>query len=61
MYVDRTYEKKMMRYLFWIIWYPFMYWMISSLTVVFAAPRALFKKKGTRAIWISPDRGLEKR
>lgn len=61
MYVDRTYEKKMMRYLFWVIWYPFMYWMISSLTVIFATPRALFKKKGTRAVWVSPDRGLDKR
>lgn len=59
MYVDRTYEKKMMRYLFWVIWYPFMYWMISSLTVIFATPRALFKKKGTRAVWVSPDRGLD--
>lgn len=58
MMVDRTYEKKMLRYLFWIIWYPFMYWMISSLTVVFATPRALLKKKGVRAVWVSPDRGL---
>jgi poly-beta-1,6-N-acetyl-D-glucosamine synthase len=61
MYVDGRYEKKMMRYLFWVIWYPFMYWMISSLTVIVATPRALFKKKGTRAVWVSPDRGLEKR
>jgi biofilm PGA synthesis N-glycosyltransferase PgaC len=56
--VDRHYEKKMLRYLFWVVWYPFAYWMISSLTVIGAAPRALFKKKGTRAVWVSPDRGL---
>ncbi|MFH2067537.1 MAG: poly-beta-1,6-N-acetyl-D-glucosamine synthase [Pseudomonadota bacterium] len=59
--VDRHYEKKMLRYLFWVVWYPFAYWMISSLTVIWAAPRALFKKKGVRAVWISPDRGLEDR
>jgi biofilm PGA synthesis N-glycosyltransferase PgaC len=59
LYLDRTYEQKMFKYLFWVIWYPFMYWMISSLTLLFAAPKALLKKKGTRAIWKSPDRGLK--
>lgn len=58
LYVDRSYERKIFRYLFWVIWYPFIYWMISSLTVVFATPRALTKKKGVRAVWKSPDRGL---
>jgi biofilm PGA synthesis N-glycosyltransferase PgaC len=60
LFVDRRYEQNMFRYLFWVIWYPFMYWMISSLTVVFATPKALFKKKGERAVWKSPDRGLAK-
>lgn len=60
LFVDRSYEKKIFRYLFWIIWYPFMYWMISSFTVIFATPKALFKKKGVRATWKSPDRGLQK-
>ena len=58
--VDRRYEKNMLRYLFWVIWYPFIYWMISSFTVIFATPRALLKKKGARAVWKSPDRGLAK-
>ena len=60
LYVDRAYEKKMFRYLFWVIWYPFAYWMISSLTVVAAAPKALLKKKGTPAVWSSPDRGVDR-
>jgi biofilm PGA synthesis N-glycosyltransferase PgaC len=60
LYLDRIYEKKMLKYLFWVIWYPFMYWMISSFTLLFATPKALFKKKGTRAVWKSPDRGLKK-
>ena len=58
LYVDRHYEKKMLRYLFWVVWYPFAFWMISSFTIVWAAPRAVFKRKGTRAVWDSPDRGL---
>jgi poly-beta-1,6-N-acetyl-D-glucosamine synthase len=60
LFVDRHYEKKVGRYLFWVIWYPFMYWMISSITVIFATPKALFKKLGQRAVWKSPDRGLDK-
>jgi biofilm PGA synthesis N-glycosyltransferase PgaC len=60
LYVDQRYEKKIFRYLFWVIWYPFMFWMISSLTVIFATPKALLKKKGVRATWKSPDRGLQK-
>jgi biofilm PGA synthesis N-glycosyltransferase PgaC len=59
LYMDHRYEKGMLRYLFWVIWYPFMYWMISSITVLVATPRALLKKSGTRAVWRSPDRGLE--
>lgn len=60
LYLDHAYEKDLCKYLFWVIWYPFMYWMISSFTLIFAAPKALFKKKGTRAVWRSPDRGLDR-
>jgi len=57
-YVDRRYDQKMFKYLFWVIWYPFAYWAISSLTAVAATPKGLMKKKGVKAIWKSPDRGL---
>jgi biofilm PGA synthesis N-glycosyltransferase PgaC len=60
LYVDRAYEKKMFRYLYWVIWYPFAYWMVSSLAVIVAVPKALLKKKGTPAIWSSPDRGIDR-
>jgi biofilm PGA synthesis N-glycosyltransferase PgaC len=59
--IDSHYDKKIFRYLFWIIWYPFVYWMINALAVVIAVPKALFKKKGTKAVWVSPDRGIEKK
>jgi biofilm PGA synthesis N-glycosyltransferase PgaC len=32
--------------------------MINTLTTVVAFPKALLKRRGVRAIWISPDRGL---
>jgi biofilm PGA synthesis N-glycosyltransferase PgaC len=59
-YVDKFYDKKIFKYLFWVIWYPFIYWMINALTVVVAVPKALFKKKGVKAVWKSPDRGFDK-
>jgi biofilm PGA synthesis N-glycosyltransferase PgaC len=60
LFIDSHYDKKIFRYLFWVIWYPFVYWMINAFAVVMAVPKALFKKKGTRAVWKSPDRGIEK-
>jgi biofilm PGA synthesis N-glycosyltransferase PgaC len=35
------------------------YWCISALTTVVAVPRILWRKRSTRAIWVSPDRGLK--
>jgi len=59
-YMDRKYDKKMLRYLFWVIWYPFAYWAINSVVLIFAVPKALLKPEGTRAVWLSPDRGIDR-
>ncbi len=58
MFIDRRYEKTILWYHFWVIWYPFIYWIIAALAVVKAAPRGLFRRMGQRAVWKSPDRGL---
>ncbi len=58
--IDHIYDKKMFRYLFWVIWYPFAYWMINALTISVAVPKVLFGKKVERAVWSSPDRGLDR-
>jgi biofilm PGA synthesis N-glycosyltransferase PgaC len=34
------------------------YWIISLATAFVGFPRALLKRRGTRAIWTSPDRGM---
>ncbi len=59
LWVDRRYERKRFwgNY-FWVIWYPLLYWMLSMLTVVVALPRTLLSRRGRRARWTSPDRGL---
>jgi len=40
------------------VWYPLVFWLLSVATTVVAVPKALFKKKGSRATWVSPDRGV---
>jgi biofilm PGA synthesis N-glycosyltransferase PgaC len=59
LYIDHTYDRKLFKYLFWVIWYPFIYWIINAITITVAVPKALLKKKGTRAVWKSPDRGID--
>lgn len=56
--IDSRYEKNLFKYYFWMIWYPMIYWSINTVTIVVGVPKAILKKKGERAIWESPDRGL---
>ncbi len=56
-FLESRYERRLGRYFFWIVWYPLAFWLINLLTLTAGFPRALFKKKGTRAVWTSPDRG----
>jgi poly-beta-1,6-N-acetyl-D-glucosamine synthase len=56
--IDRRYEKRVGRNYYWMIWYPIAYWMITTTTSVVALPKALIKRRGTRAVWTSPDRGV---
>ena len=59
LYVDYRYEKKFVRYLFWVIWYPFIYWIINALTIAVALPKCLLEGRRGPATWESPDRGIE--
>lgn len=56
--IDSRYEKGLWKVYFWVIWYPLVFWLISMLTTVAAVPRALLKRRGKRATWTSPDRGV---
>jgi len=56
--LDSRYEKGILRNLFWAIWYPLAYWMLSSLTTVIAVPAALLRHGRERYVrWQSPERG----
>ena len=57
--LDSRYEKGLVRYFFWMVWYPLAYWIINVVATVQGFPKALLKKTGERAVWISPDRGIQ--
>ncbi len=58
--LDSFYERRgLIRYLFWAIWYPAVYWLISAATTVVAVPKGIYKYGKTRyAVWRSPKRRL---
>lgn len=56
--IDGRYEGGMGRYYYWMVWYPIAFWIVNMVTTVAAVPKALLKRRGTRAVWVSPDRGL---
>jgi biofilm PGA synthesis N-glycosyltransferase PgaC len=58
--IDSVYERRgLLRYLFWAIWYPAIYWLISAATTTVAVPRGIRRYGKTRyAVWRSPRRHL---
>lgn len=56
-WLDSRYERGVGRYYYWMIWYPFVFWIINVATTIVAYPRALGRRR-ERARWTSPDRGI---
>ncbi|MBN1870746.1 MAG: poly-beta-1,6 N-acetyl-D-glucosamine synthase [Candidatus Omnitrophica bacterium] len=56
--IDSKFEKGIIKMFFWLIWYPCIYWILNASVAIIGLPKALLKKKGTPAIWESPDRGF---
>jgi len=56
--VDARFERGIARSLFWVIWYPLVFWLLQTATAVLGLPRALMRSNQTRGTWISPDRGV---
>lgn len=56
--IEHRYEKSSWKYFFWIIWFPIIYWVVNVIAIIRGFPRALLRKKGVKATWVSPDRGL---
>ena len=58
MWIDRHYDRDLLRYFAWTIWYPLGFWLIGMLVTVVAVPKSLLRRRGKRATWTSPDRGI---
>ncbi len=58
-FIDRPYDRGLLKNYFWMIWYPVIYWVLSAATAVAALPKILFRNTEKRARWISPDRGIK--
>ncbi|HET8598152.1 MAG TPA: poly-beta-1,6-N-acetyl-D-glucosamine synthase [Castellaniella sp.] len=57
-FIDHRYERGLFRSLYWVIWYPLVYWMINLLTTLFSFPKVMLGRR-RRARWESPDRGIK--
>lgn len=61
MLIDSRYELRTggtARFYYWMVWYPLVYWLINVGTTIFGSIKAVRKKRGQRAIWVTLDRGL---
>jgi len=59
--IDSRYERGnggMGQFYYWIVWYPLVYWMIGVGTALVGLYRAVTKKQGQRAVWVTGDRGV---
>lgn len=57
-WLDGRHDRGLWRNLFWMIWYPVVYWVINCAATVVAYPKVLARGRGRRARWVSPDRGF---
>ncbi len=57
--MDSRYDQGLGKNYYWMIWYPFIFWLINILATIRAFPRAWRWNSGQRARWISPDRGVK--
>ncbi len=55
---DAKYDKSLVKLIPWLIWYPAIYWIVNCSVTICAFPKAILKKKGSLAVWESPDRGM---
>ncbi|WP_173910123.1 poly-beta-1,6-N-acetyl-D-glucosamine synthase [Acinetobacter sp. Marseille-Q1618] len=57
-WMDSRYEPNLLKNYYWMIWYPFVFWLITLTASIVAFPKVLLRGSGKRARWISPDRGM---
>ncbi|WP_231759392.1 poly-beta-1,6-N-acetyl-D-glucosamine synthase [Microbulbifer elongatus] len=56
--LDRRVEPDIFRSLYWIIWYPLIFWVVQALTAIVGLPRSILYLRHQTGTWTSPDRGF---
>ena len=56
--LDTRFERGMYRSLFWVVWFPLVFWLLQACTAVVGLPKAIFRRRDAYGTWISPDRGI---
>jgi len=56
--IERRYEQHLGRSVLWVVWYPFIYWMLNLFTTLVSYPKVIVTRRRGRARWTSPDRGV---
>jgi biofilm PGA synthesis N-glycosyltransferase PgaC len=56
--LDSRYEEKMAKSLFYVVWYPLVFWLLQATTAATGLPRAFMRARHVRGRWTSPDRGI---
>jgi biofilm PGA synthesis N-glycosyltransferase PgaC len=56
--LERRTEPGIWRTLFWIVWYPLVFWGLNAATVVVGLPKGIRALGHSHARWTSPDRGV---
>lgn len=57
--IDRRYDQGILKCYLWTIWYPLAFWLLNVVTSLVAVPAVLLRRQGARAVWVSPDRGIQ--
>ncbi len=57
-WMDSRYESSLVKNYYWMIWYPFVFWLITVTASIVAFPKVLLRGESKRARWVSPDRGM---
>ncbi|MFZ4478974.1 MAG: poly-beta-1,6-N-acetyl-D-glucosamine synthase [Rhodoferax sp.] len=57
--LDSRFEKNMGSSIFWIVWYPLVFWLLQTATAIAGVPKALSRARNARGTWTSPDRGFQ--
>lgn len=56
--IERRYEKGFTPTLFWIIWFPIVFWILGLFTTLYSFTQTMLFPETKRARWNSPDRGI---